>query len=157
MRKSLASGFGFAAALVVVFGSGTAGAVNEYAGLTYEKAAARAGGGAIIGTRVGEYLPTAQCIVTGSRNVQRSGGRYVLLDLNCNDPMTAGHAGYSAATPQGKEAQSLRAWGEKISKNFAAATAAGEQTWCEINKEKCASACDRSGTCSAEVLEFLGM
>jgi hypothetical protein len=142
---------------MVVFGSGSAGAVNEYVGATYEKAAgniSNAGRTAVIATRIGEYLPTEKCIVTGSR--YGSGGK-VLLDLNCNDPETAGHAGYSVMTPQGKRAQALRQQGEDLSNGYAKAIAAGKTPWCMDNVERCQKACEQSGNCSEELLQALGM
>ena len=165
MKKSLARGVGVvgsAAVAVVLFGSGSASAVNEYVGLTYEQAASY-GARLVITSRIGQYLPTDECIVTGSRTssfLDSSGnnrGYTVLLDLNCNDPMTAGHSGYSVMTPQGKEANNLKRIGTDISENYAQSVEAGQPSWCEKNGEKCWDFCEKSGTCSDEVLEFLGL
>ena len=165
MKKTLTRGVGIlgsAAVAVVLFGSGSASAVNEYAGLTYEQAAGYLGGSIKIASRVGQYLPTAQCVVTGSRaatSLDSSGnnrGYTVLVDLNCNDPMTAGHGGYSVASPQGKESKALKDTGTDISKNYAQSVEAGQPSWCEENGDKCWDYCERSGTCSDEVLEFIG-
>jgi len=116
VKKSLARGVGVlgsAAALVAVFGSGSAAAVNEYAGQTYEDAASSISdwGTPVIASRVGSYLPTEQCMVTGSRDpsfLDSSGNHRwgtVLLDLNCNDSVaSAGKPGYSAASPEGRTA-----------------------------------------------------
>ncbi|MCB9410472.1 hypothetical protein [Mycolicibacterium sp.] len=112
MKKTLVRGVGAvagAAAAVALFGSGSAGAINEYVGLTYEKAAEYYGANPVIASRVGSYLPTSQCIITGSRSgsYNDSSGNYrggLYVDLNCNDTKTAGHPGYSAMTPIGKEA-----------------------------------------------------
>ncbi len=146
---------------VVLFGAGSASAVDEYKGLTYEQVLQYTSN-VKVASRVGQDLPTAQCIVTGSRNSSSldSSGNYrgytVLLDINCNDPMTAGHGGYSVMTPQGKEAQALKETGKDISTNYAQSLEAGQPSWCEENGDRCWDYCERSGTCSDEVLEFLG-
>ena len=141
---------------VVLFGAGSASAVDEYKGLTYEQVLQYTSN-VKVASRVGQDLPTAQCIVTGSRNSSSldSSGNYrggLLLDLNCNDPMTE----YSVMTPQGKEAQALKETGKDISTNYAQSLEAGQQSWCEENGDRCWDYCERSGTCSDEVLEFLG-
>ena len=106
MKKTLASGVGGAVVLVALFGSGSAAANpwDDYAGQTYEEAASSIGGWGGTpkpATRVGSYLPTEQCMVTGSR----SGNGTVLLDLYCNDRFaSAGRSGYSAASPEGSAA-----------------------------------------------------
>ena len=159
MKKSLARGVGVigsAAMAVVLFGAGSASAVDEYKGLTYEQVLQYTSN-VKVASRVGQDLPTAQCIVTGSRNSSSldSSGNYrggVLLDLNCNDPMTE----YSVMTPQGKEAQALKETGKDISTNYAQSLEAGQPSWCEENGDRCWDYCERSGTCSDEVLEFLG-
>ena len=167
MNKTLARGIGVlggAALAVAVFRSGSASAVNEYKGLTYEQAVANSGGATvIIATRVGEYLPTAECLVTGSRNasfLDSSGnnrGGTLMLDLNCHDTMTAGHPGYSVMSPQGKEAKALKETGTDISTNYSQSVEAGQPSWCEENGDKCLDYCQRSGTCSDEVMEYLGL
>ncbi len=157
MNKILAGAVGGAAALTVIFGAGVASAVNEYVGLTYEQAKERARGGAVIASRVGNYLPTEKCVVTGSRNAVTSAGRSVLLTLNCNDPMTAGHGGYSAATETGKMAQILRKQGASISDDFSKATAAGKVPFCAENAERCVRICERSRACSGELSDYLGL
>ena len=159
MKKSLARGVGVigsAAMAVVLFGAGSAYAVDEYKGLTYEQVLQYTSN-VKVASRVGQDLPTAQCIVTGSRNSSSldSSGNYrggLLLDLNCNDPMTE----YSVMTPQGKEAQALKETGKDISTNYAQSLEAGQPSWCEENGDRCLDYCERSGTCSDEVLEFLG-
>lgn len=165
MKKTLIRGVGVlgsAAVAVVLFGSGSASAVNEYAGLTYEEAAGY-GAPLKIASRVGQYLPTAQCIITGSRpaNYLDSSGNNalagtVMVDLNCNDTMTAGHPGYSVMSPKGKESQALKNTGKDISENYAQSVEAGQPSWCEENGDKCWDYCEKSGTCSDEVLEFIG-
>ncbi len=167
MKKTLTRGVGIlggAAVAAVLFGTGSASAINEYAGLTYEQAAENISqwGTPKVNSRVGQYLPTNQCIVTGSRmanSLDSSGnnrGAIVLLDLNCNDTMTAGHPGYSVMSPQGKESKALKDTGTDISNNYAQSVEAGQPSWCEENGDKCWDYCERSGTCSDEVLEFLG-
>ncbi|GAY14335.1 hypothetical protein MSZK_10610 [Mycobacterium sp. shizuoka-1] len=119
MKKQLAVGIGAvgaAAAWAVMFGSGTASATNEYAGMTYADAAqaiSDSGMSSTIATRVGTFLPTDQCIVTGSRNadfLDSSGtnpGNRVLLYLNCNNTFaTAGVPGNSVGSPEGRQARS---------------------------------------------------
>ncbi|NTY59331.1 hypothetical protein [Mycolicibacterium sphagni] len=119
MKKQLAIGVaavGAAAASFAVLGSGVASATNEYAGQTYadaSQAISDAGQSATIATRVGSFLPTDQCIVTGSRNADfldssgvNAGGR-VLLYLNCNNTFaTAGVPGNSVGSPEGRQARS---------------------------------------------------
>jgi len=118
MKKPVVLGLGavgVAAASFAVFGSGTAAAVNEYAGQTYadaSKAISDAGQSAVIATRVGSFLPTDQCQVTGSRSANfldssgtNAGGR-VLLYLNCNNSFAAaGVPGNSIGSPEGRQAR----------------------------------------------------
>ena len=118
MKKPVVLGIGavgVAAASFAAFGSGTASAINEYAGQTYADAAqAISGNGqsAVIATRVGSFLPTDQCTVTGSRSANfldssgtSSGGR-VLLYLNCNNSFAAaGVPGNSIGSPEGRQAR----------------------------------------------------
>ena len=119
MKKHLAIGIGAvgaAAASFALFGSGIASATNEYAGQTYadaSQAISDAGQSATIATRVGSFLPTEQCMVTGSRSadfLDSSGtnpGNRVLLYLNCNNTFaTAGVPGNSIGSPEGRQARS---------------------------------------------------
>ncbi|AKK29425.1 hypothetical protein [Mycobacterium sp. EPa45] len=119
MKNYLVLGIGGVAATaasVVVFGSGTAFAINEYAGMTYADASqkiSQAGQSATIATRVGSFLPTDQCVVTGSRSadfLDSSGtnpGNRILLYLNCNNTFaTAGVPGNSMGSPEGRAARS---------------------------------------------------
>jgi hypothetical protein len=119
VKKQLAVGIGAvgaAAASFAVFGSGIASATNEYAGQTYadaSQAISDAGQSATIATRVGSFLPTDECMVTGSRSANfldssgvNAGGR-VLLYLNCNSTFaTAGVPGNSVGSPEGRAARS---------------------------------------------------
>lgn len=118
MKKPVVLGIGaigVAAASFAAFGSGTASAVNEYTGQTYNDAAqaiSDSGQSPVIATRVGSFLPTGSCIVTGSRNSSfldssgvNPGGR-VLLDLNCNNTFAAaGVPGNSIGSPEGRAAR----------------------------------------------------
>lgn len=164
MRKSLASGFGFTAALVVIFGSDVASANNEYVGMTYEQAVESIngwGGNPTIATRTGDYLPTEQCRVSGSRTGGSPGNRKVLLDLNCNDTSALnGHAGNSVTTPQGQKVLKARDWAKKMSDNYAQLTAKGETPQCGAEQKYidwCTQICKDSGSCSAELQEYLGL
>jgi hypothetical protein len=120
---------GAAVASFAMFGSGVASATNEYAGQTYadaSQAISQAGQSSTIATRVGSFLPTDQCIVTGSRAADflnssgtSSGGR-VLLYLNCNNSFAAaGVPGNSIASPEGRQAYSD--YQEKVAEAQAAA------------------------------------
>lgn len=105
---------GGAVALFAVFGSGIAAAINEYEGMTYANAAnaiAQSGGTPVISSKVGSFLPTSQCVVTGSHNASfldssgNNSGNKVLLDLNCNYMFALpGVPGNSKASPEGKAA-----------------------------------------------------
>lgn len=105
---------GGAVALLAVLGSGVAAAINEYEGMTYAKAAnaiAQSGGTPVISSKVGSFLPTSQCVVTGSHNASfldssgNNSGNKVLLDLNCNYMFSLpGVPGNSKASPEGKAA-----------------------------------------------------
>lgn len=119
MKKPFVLGLGavgVAAASFAVFGSGVASAVNEYAGQTYADAAqaiSNNGQSAVIATRVGSFLPTDQCMVTGSRSANfldssgTSSGSNVLLYLNCNNSFAAaGVPGNSIGSPEGRQARS---------------------------------------------------
>lgn len=119
MKKPVVLGIGalgVAAASFAAFGSGTASAINEYAGQTYADAAqaiSDSGNSPVIATRVGSFLPTSQCTVTGSRSgnfLDSSGtgrGGQVLLYLNCNNSFAAaGVPGNSIGSPEGRQARS---------------------------------------------------
>ena len=118
MKKPFVLGIGavgVAAASFAAFGSGTAAAINEYAGQTYADAAqaiSDAGQSPVIATRVGSFLPTDQCTVTGSRSANfldssgTNGGGRVLLYLNCNNSFAAaGVPGISIGSPEGRQAR----------------------------------------------------
>ncbi len=159
MKKLLAGGVSGAAALALIFGAGPASADNELKGLTFAEAQERAGGNAVVASRTGSYLPTEECIVTGNRRASfGNGNSKVLVDLNCNDTMTAGHPGYSVTTEQGKKAEQMRGWGRQYTQNYEAAIEAGEVPFCaanEFNVNKCLDICKRAGTCSQELIDYL--
>ena len=166
MKKMLASLIGSLAFLAAIFGAAPANAINEYVGQTYEKASSNINqyGKAVIASRVGSYLPTEKCIVTGSRRgnfLDSSGnnqGSTVLLDLNCNDTSAmGGHPGNSVMTPTGKRDQQQRESAKDISDNYAEATAAGQKSWCEENADQCYNFCEKTGYCSGELNEYLGL
>jgi len=158
VKKTLVSGVGCAAVLVALFGSGSAAANpwDDYAGQTYEEAASSISdwGTPVIATRVGSYLPTEQCMVTGSRSANGT----MLLDLNCNDTSAFnGHPGNSVATPEGKNVKLMRDSGTSYSEQYAKAVAEGQDFWCGEEVEWCQKVCTEGGTCSAELTEFLGL
>jgi hypothetical protein len=158
VKKILAGAVSGAAALAVIFGGGVASADNEYKGLTFAKVQERTNNRAVISSRVGSYLPTEECIVTGNRRATYgTGGSKILVDLNCNDTMTAGHPGYSLATEQGRKAEQLKATGINLSKNYENALKADKAPRCEGIYERCQQVCRQAGTCSQELLDYLGL
>jgi len=167
VRQSVIGGVGVAAALALFIGSGTANAVNEYKGMTYEKAASQinAGGGTVvIATRDGSYLPTEKCIVTASRKAKaldgsgRSQGVRFLLDLNCNATSAqSGHPGNSLATPEGVKAKQMRDLADAYSVDYAKAVAAGKNPSCANKVKWCQRVCTTSDACSAELSQYLGL
>ena len=172
MKKTLARGagaIGGAAALLALFGAGSASAVNEYAGQTYADAASSISGWGtpVVATRVGSFLPTDQCMVSGSRDASfldgsgQSRGGIVLLDLNCNAATAAsGHPGNSTASPEGAAAKLMRDRGVTYSEDYDEAVAAGEDFWCgasEAEVQWCQRVCTEGGTCSEELAQYLGI
>ena len=158
MKRFLAGAVGGAAALTVIFGAGPAVADNEYKGRTYAWVQERTNNRAVISSRVGSYLPTEECIVTGNRRATYgTGSAKILVDLNCNDSMNMGHPGYSIATDQGKKAKALKERAASISANYAKATEAGKSSFCEARFESCQRICQQAGTCSEELLQYLGL
>lgn len=129
---------GAATALVALYGVGTAGAINEYEGQTYADAAnaiSQSGSTAKISSKVGSFLPTNSCIVTGSRTASfldssgnNSGGK-VLLDLNCNYMFALpGVPGNSHASQEGKAAyEQAVEQAQQAQEQAAAEQAAAEQ------------------------------
>jgi len=128
---------GGAVALFAAFGAGTASAINEYEGMTYSQAAnavASSGGTPVISSKVGSFLPTSQCVVTGSHRgsfLDSSGnnsGNKVMLDLNCNYMFSLpGVPGNSKASPEGKAAYDQAVQQAQAAQDAQAADAAAAQ------------------------------
>ncbi len=165
MKKILAGAVSGAAALTVMFGAGPASADNEYQGLTYAKVQQSTGNRAVISSRVGSYLPTEECIVTGNRRasfLDSSGNssRKILVDLNCNDKTAAnGHPGTSQ-TKLDKQLVKRLGQAKQISGDFAQATADGKPPYCAKGEDEnaaCIRICRDAGTCSTELEDFLGL
>lgn len=161
MLRALIWGIGVAGALMVVFGSASAGAVNELVGMTYESASSKisdSGRTAVIRTRSGGQLPTEQCIVTASRAV-KGGKTYV--DLNCNNQIAVdGQQGNSAASPEGKKAMLTRERAERLSANYEQSLESGKTPSCladESSTNWCVGVCKESQACSAELNDALGL
>lgn len=171
VKKSLASGFGAATALVIAFGSGLASADNEFVGKTYGKAAEQIqswGATAVISSREGSYLPTEECVIVRSRKANfldssgnSQGGTKFLLDLNCNDSSALrGHPGNSVATPEGKKIQMMMEDAKAYSDNYERAIAAGKTPVCLKNDNSvqyCVTVCTKTGACSEELAQALGL
>lgn len=162
-KRLVAVGVMVVAALTVVFGSGPAGAVNEFVGQTYEKAAARIsswGATAVIATRVGDYLPLDQCVVVGSRKGVQGSGK-MLLDLNCNDTSAVdGHPGNSVSSPEGQAALLLKRRAASQNSNYEKSIAAGKTPDCFVNAGStkwCIDLCETSRACSPELSKALGL
>ncbi len=133
---------GAATTLVALFGVGTAAAINEYEGQTYADAAnaiSQSGGTPKIASKVGSFLPTNSCIVTGSRSASfldssgNNSGNQVLLYLNCNYMFALpGVPGNSHASEEGKAAyeqaveQAQQAQDQAAAEQAAAEQAAAE-------------------------------
>lgn len=158
VRKFLVGAAGGGAALALIFGAtANANPYDAYAGLTFAQVQER-NGNAKIGTRVGEYLPTEECIVTGSRKINGT----LLVDLNCNDPKSAGgdgndHAGNSVMSPAGKKIAALKEKAVALSSNYEKEVAAGKPLSCEKYYDYCVRVCEQAGVCSAELSEYLGL
>jgi len=159
VKRLMAGGLGGAVAFMVMLGTAPAYAVNEYNGMTYAKAAeqiSNSGGTTVITTREGSYLPTDKCVVVGSRFQ----GNKVLLNLNCNDTSALnGHPGNSVATPEGKKALQVRQTAKSLNEDYAAASAAGTESYCEKNAANCKGFCEGAGAglCSSELMQALGL
>lgn len=163
MKRILASAVGGAAALTVIFGAGPASADNEYKGQTYANVQERTKGRAVIASRIGSYLQTEECIVTGNRRATYGTGQTkILVNLNCNDPKSAGgdgrdHPGYSVASPEGRRMADLKETAQRISAGYAKAIDAGTAPACEARMRSCQRICAESGACSAELRQYLGL
>ncbi|WP_319435019.1 hypothetical protein [Mycobacterium sp. RTGN5] len=171
MKKYLACGIGGAAALMTAFGPGSAGAINDYYGMTYAKALEKAGQYGqtlMIATKTGSYLAIDECIVVGSRRAEfldssgrKPGGSNYLVDLNCNDLSALnGHPGNSAASPEGKKVLDAKIQATSMNKDFAKKTAAGETPACfstDAATRWCVKICTTSKSCSSELNQALGL
>jgi hypothetical protein len=113
-KLTILAGAAAATASAALFGAGIAGAAPDVVGDTYSDASStieQSGGTAIVATRTGSGADTGDCIVTNAwdasfvREGESSSGE-VMVALNCNgDVATAGKAGNSAASPEGREAK----------------------------------------------------
>ncbi len=147
-----------ATAAFALFGAGTASAINEYAGMTYDKASeyiSQSGMTATIATRTGEALATGDCMVTGSRTASFLGssgfssGSQVLLYLDCNKTLAEpGHPGSSAASPEGKQVKQQISDLEWLNEN---------PDQCSTYADYCKQLCDEyASKCSAEIQSAVG-
>lgn len=171
MKKYLACGVGGAAALMMAFGSGSAGAINDYYGMTYAKALEKAGQYGqtlIIATKTGSYLAIDDCMVVGSRRAafldssgRKASGSNYLVDLNCNDSSALnGHPGFSAASPEGKAVLEAKVQATSMNKDFAKKTAAGQTPACfstDAATRWCVKICTEAKSCSSELSGALGL
>lgn len=160
VKRILVGGIGLAAGLLMVCGTASAGAVNEYVDMTYEKASSQISAGgrtAVIATRVGDYLPMEQCIVVGSRAVK--GGK-TLLNLNCNNGIAGSHPGNSLSSPAGQKAVLNKDRAVRMSKNYEQSLAAGTTPSCFLDSgstDWCIDICTKSRACSADLSSALGL
>lgn len=159
--------------IVMVLGPGVAGAVDEFNGMTYEKAQQAVnsqGGTLMIATRVGSFLSTEECIVVGTRRSsfldssgRSPGGNRYLVDLNCNDLSALnGHPGNSAATPEGKKVLVAKQQADAISEDYTKALAENKTPACFKDDgggsfRWCVKVCTTSKSCSAELNSALGL
>jgi hypothetical protein len=169
VKRTLARAAIFALALVMLLGPSVASANpwDAYAGQTFAKVSERTQGRAVIASRVGSYLPTEECIVTGSRRTSfldssGNGNTTILVDLNCNDPKSAGgdgrdHPGNSVASPAGAKMADLKDRAARLSTNYANAVKAGKPPACEKSFDGCKRICEQTGACSAELNSYLGL
>lgn len=167
MNRAVAVVCSFTATLAAVaFSAGVAGASGpDLSGQTYGKAAEQLKGWGltpVIASVVGDQLPTDDCIVTSSTRASnldssgRSRGPQTLLQLNCNQQLAEpGKPGNSAASPAGRQMKSLQQQGTKLGRDYDAALAAGVEPWCGSHVSTCQSICDKSGTCSEDLVNYL--
>lgn len=161
MNKPSSLGVGalsVAAAAMVMFGSGTASAINEYVGQTYDQASQAIngyGGTAVIASRTGEALQTGSCMVVGSHNTKAigssgfAGGTLTMLNLDCNQQLAnPGHPGNSAASPQGKQVKKQLKDLEWLNEN---------PDQCQQYFDYCKQLCDQyASQCSSDVSSITG-
>ncbi|MEZ0359019.1 hypothetical protein [Mycobacterium sp. SA01] len=171
MKRYLICGVGAASALMAIFGAGTAGAINEYSGLTYSKAQQKAGQYGqtlLIATKTGSFLALDDCMVTGSRKAvflnssgRSEGGQNYLIDLNCNDLSALnGHPGNSVASPEGQEVLKAKQNADDMSKNYAKMVENGKTPAClttDAATRWCIKVCTTSKSCSSDLNSALGL
>ena len=108
-------GAGVLAAAASVLGAGIAAATPDVVGQTYNDAKQtiqQTGATAVIATKTGSLASLDECIVTNAWNKPQvdnprggSDRQQVMVALNCNAAVaTAGSAGNSAASPEGRQA-----------------------------------------------------
>ena len=168
--RLLAVSMGVVASAAVAAGTLGAGvAIADNTGLTYAKAAERIrsfGGTPVIASVVGDQLATDDCIVIGQKKgayLDASGDKHfdkVYLHLNCGHAVAEpGKPGNSAATPAGRKGRATQAKVEDWNNTFPAMLAKGKVPWCgqsAENADTCLEGCTQSGSCSDEVLKYLG-
>jgi len=160
VKKPLSLGIGVVSAAMAasaIFGMGTASAINEYVGMTYDKASQQIsswGGTATIATRTGEELQTGDCMVVGSRTASFlgssgfSGGSQVLLNIDCTKALAEpGHPGNSAASPEGKQVKQQQSDLKWLNEN---------PDYCSEYADYCKQICDAySSMCSDQIAEIV--
>ena len=112
----------------------------------------------MIASRIGEYLPTEQCEVTGLRKGQAGGKSAVLLNLNCNDTLN-GHPGNSATSPEGQKVMAMRAKADQLSQDYASRSEY-YVPYCAESADatkNCVDVCSKAKTCSADLTQYLGL
>ncbi|SBS72251.1 conserved exported hypothetical protein [uncultured Mycobacterium sp.] len=169
MKRSVVSVAVAVLALVAgLIGAGIAAASGpNVVGSTYAKAAEKIsnwGYTPVIASVVGDQLPTDDCIVTSSAQASnldssgRSRGKQLLVNLNCNAGLAGpGKPGNSLATPEGQKVRAIQLKGEGISMDYTKALQRNKAPWCEANAQRCQEICQQAGTCSADLLKYLGV
>jgi hypothetical protein len=115
MHVFVGTGVLAAAASAAVVGAGSAAAAPDVVGQTYNDAKQtiqETGATAVIATKTGSLASLDACIVTNAWNKPQvdnprggSDQQQVMVALNCNAAVaTAGSAGNSAASPEGRQA-----------------------------------------------------
>ena len=115
MKMHVFVGAGVLAAAASVLGAGIAAATPDVVGQTYNDAKQtiqQTGATAVIATKTGSLASLDECIVTNAWNKPQvdnprggSDRQQVMVALNCNAAVaTAGSAGNSAASPEGRQA-----------------------------------------------------
>jgi hypothetical protein len=143
---------GAIAVLMATFGTGVASADDPYVGKTYGAVSAvlaKNNADAIITVRVGNALPDDQCVITHSQlstkvpqdRLTPRPRPAVLFALNCYAGVaSAGTSGNSAASPEGRAAQSAQEVADFINAHPEACTASAKAA------SDCKSFCDAHAT-----------